>query len=121
MYYSTCKLYNGFFRVVGEINELTPVGSQATTMLARDRDDGDDGTLSFEITAGNSPPFFRIVKSGPNTAVIEVDSSPISPGIHTLTVVASDGGDPPRTDTATATITVIASTTINCSTAGLGK
>lgn len=84
-------------------------------------DGGSDGVLQFSITAGNSPVFFRIVKTSANMATILVAHSPVSPGIHILTVTVSDEGNPPKTDTATVNITVIASTMVDCTATGLGK
>ena len=108
-------------RVPGEVSDYSPVGTGATAVEATDKDGGDDGVLDFSITDGNSPVFFRIVKTSANRAAILVAHSPVSPGTHILTVVVSDEGNPPMTDTATVTITVIASTIVNCTTTGLGK
>ena len=108
------------FRVSGQVSDVTPVGSEAAILDATDRDTGRDGELTFAITAGNTPLFFKIVKISATEGEIEIDHTPISPGDHVLTVVVYDGGTPPKTATATATITVIASSVVNCSDPGLG-
>lgn len=82
------------------------------TVEARDRDTGPDGMIHYSISAGNSDGYFAI--SGVGFGEVVVQRSPINPHTYTLTITASDRGNPSRSSNATIVVHVIATSDVNC-------
>ena len=101
------------------IAENQPLRSLVATVMARDQDAGADGIVDYSITSGNSDGYFAI--SGMGFGEVVVQRSPINPHTYTLTVTASDRGNPPKASNATIVIHVVATSDVDCDAANYGK
>lgn len=100
------------YSLVVYISENQPRRSLVGTLLATDNDSGPDGLIHYSITGGNSDGYFDI--SGMGFGEVIVQRTPINPHTYTLTVTASDRGNPPRSSTATLVVHVAATSQVNC-------
>ena len=82
-----------------------------TAEVATDQDEGPAGEVAYAITAGNEDQFFLIDETGD----VRVASSPLLPGMYSLTITASDHGAPPLATSAVLIITVEAVGGVDCS------
>ncbi|XP_053376783.1 cadherin-23-like [Mercenaria mercenaria] len=91
--------------VTTAINEDSAVGLTVTLITATDSDTGSDGEITYSITGGNTDGKFTIDPTNGEIIISEsLDYEDIQQYI--LTVTATDGGAPSRSDTASATINV---------------
>ncbi len=101
------------------IAENQPLRSLVATVMAFDLDAGADGIVDYSITAGNSDGYFAI--SGMGFGEVVVHRTPINPHTYTLTITASDRGNPRRTSRATVLVHVAAISDVDCETANYGN
>jgi len=81
------------------IPEDVPVGTTILTPVSTDRDDSINKELSFAITAGNDqvPPQFSVDSSSGVISSYQKFDYDESPNKYTLTLTATDKGQPPLT------------------------
>jgi hypothetical protein len=83
-----------------EISEEATSGALITQLQATDQDLGDNAKISYSITSGNSLRFFDInSESGEVTVAksLDLETAAHAQGLsYTLTITATDSGQPPR-------------------------
>ena len=94
----------------GRISESSPIGKEILTITAQDEDAGENGTISFAVTAVDKPQargWFAINQSSGRVSVntTALDYNLID-GRVTLTVTATDHGSPPLSSTTRVEITI---------------
>lgn len=88
------------------VSELAPNGSYVLKMNATDPDAGNNGTVSYSITGGNTHGWFQIdTQSGLVTTVTTMDREAVAKVL--LTITAQDHGNIPKTGTTILTITIL--------------
>ncbi len=86
------------------INASLPLNSIVTVPSASDRDSGNNGRITYSFEGQSVSLGFAL---NPTSGEITVSNSTLIPGDYYLTIVASDGGDPAMTGSATIFIAVI--------------
>ena len=102
------------------ISDVAPLGSYIAEPQANDGDGGPDGDISYSIISGNEDGFFQIA---PTFGTVTVQHSPLLAKDYTLTITATDHGNPHRSSlqNAVVVVMVIASTPVACSDPRYGK
>ncbi|XP_050686791.1 putative neural-cadherin 2 isoform X2 [Eriocheir sinensis] len=85
--------------------EDTPGGTLLASFIAQDVDGGGEGQISYTIDTASDPGgLFSVDEAGQVRLVGELDRE--AAAMHTVLVLATDDGKPPRTATATLTVNV---------------
>ena len=100
------------------ISENQPGRSLVATLEATDGDYGADGIIDYAITDGNDDGYFAISWAGFGEVVVQ--RTPINPHVYSLTITASDRGNPPRSARARLVVHVVATSDVNCTTDNYG-
>ena len=88
------------------VQETVPVGDEVGTVSASDSDIGTNGQVFYRIESSDTPGFFGIGRENGSIFVKEALDHEFSSDI-VLSVVATDGGKVPRSDTVTVRITLL--------------
>ena len=93
-----------------EVSEEAPVDSTVIQVQATDQDLGDNAKITYSITGGNSLGFFDINSETGDVRVaksLDLETVTHAAGLsYTLTITATDSGQPPRSTSASLSITI---------------
>jgi protocadherin Fat 4 len=93
-------------RYRANVYENKPSGTSVITVLATEKDAGDNGKITYSITFGDTNGKFRVdSNSGLITTTGSLDRETVS--LYTLTVTATDNGTTPRSGQSTVEVSVL--------------